>query len=118
MIMQLLCNLQRLQRQQILMKGTISADIQEIGVPKIGTHLDIGQAQREQRRHPSLITIPLPDRNQRHSHQNSGMVETRMTNQLSNRCGVVTVGTHGRSKVGKMVINKTIAGASPAISAL
>ena len=118
MIMQLLCNLQRLQRQQILMKGMMSVDIQKIGDPKIGIHLNTGQAQREQRRHPSPTLIHLLDRNQRNSRQSNGMVETRMTNQLSNRCGVVTVGTHGRSKVGKMVINKTIAGASSAISAL
>ena len=107
MIMQLQCNLQRLQRQQIHTKGKISVDIQEIGVPKIGTHLDTGQAQREQRRHPSL-TFMLPlDRNQRHSHQINGKVGTRMTKQLSNHCGEVTrVGTHGRKAVGKMVTNK------------
>ena len=128
--MHLLHALTRLQRQQVLMKVMMSVDKQkEVGNPKhpqrhsnqlcavvigkignfnhLGTYFKTGQAQREQRRHPSL-TIMLPlDRNQRHSHQINGKVGTRMTKQLSNHCGEVTrVGTHGRKAVGKMVTNK------------
>ena len=92
--MHLLHALTRLQRQQVLMKVMTFVD-------------KTGQAQREQRRHPSLIFILPLDRNQRHSHQINGKVGTRMTKQLSNHCGEVTrVGTHGRKAVGKMVTNK------------